>query len=97
MDRTKLFIIIWGVVNSMVQEFCLAMFDKILTGVELVRIIKAGVMGLRLAGVTSGDVDKIKLITTKAEYDALDFQDGDGMLYGPKVLLEKIEIDLDKI
>lgn len=97
MNRARTFILVWGVVNSMVQETLMAMMDKVLTGAELVRIIKAGLMGLRLGQVTSRDVDAIQLVTTAAEFDAVDFKDGDGALYAPKVLLDKLKIDLDKL
>ena len=97
MGKMRLYLILWGVANSVVQEFLFAMMDKVLDGVELLRIIKTAIMSLRLSGVLDSDVDQIQLITSKAEHDALDFVDGDAVLFLPKELVEKLKIDFDKI
>lgn len=96
MSRTRLFIIIWGVANGIMQEVLMAMMDKVLDGSEILRIIKAGLMALRF-GLSSVDVDRIELVTDAMEYKALIFADGDAMLYVPKDLLEKLQINLSKI
>jgi len=97
MDKFRIFLIVWGVVNGMVQEFLVAMMDKVLTGSEFIRIIKAGLMSLKFSGINSTDMDKLKLVTTSSEWQSLQFTDGDGAIYAPRELIDMLKINLDKL
>ena len=97
MDKTRLFFLIWGVCNTLVQELGMALMDKVLDGGELLRITKSMIMNLRFSGISSTDLDKIKLITSASEFQALSFEDGDGAFYAPKELVEKLKINFEKL
>jgi hypothetical protein len=73
-------------------EIAQALADGVLNGPELARIVKAGVMGLRMVGVSHRDLDQVQVITTRAEYEMLPFKDGDVIVYGPEELTSKLKM-----
>ena len=97
MNKVSLFMVIWSAANSMVQELYFAMADRVLTGSEFLRILKAGLSSLRFAGISSTDLDRLKLITTASEWQQLDFQDGDGAVFAPKELIDQLKVNVDKL
>jgi hypothetical protein len=88
----KYFGIISGVAMALIGEVVTAMADGVLDGAELSRLIKRGVMSLRMAGVSQTELDQIQVITDRFEFDALPFNDGDLLVYAPQELLEKLKI-----
>ena len=92
MNWFKIFGAVTGVATSIAGEVVQALADKVLDGTELGRIIKKGVYGLRLAGVSQEELDQIQVITTQEEYNALPFKDGDLIVYGPTELTSKLRI-----
>lgn len=84
--------VITGMSTMVAGEVVQAFSDGALDGSELAGIIKRGITGLRIAGVSQADLDQIQIATTQAEYDALDFQDGDMLIYSPKELTSKLKI-----
>lgn len=88
----KIFGAVTGVVSSTAGEVMQALADGVLDGTELARIIKAGIMGLRMAGVSRGDLDQVQVITTRNEYEMLPFKDGDVLVYGPSEVTGKLKI-----
>jgi hypothetical protein len=97
MNKTRLFLIIWGAANALVQEFAMAMMDKVLTGPEFLRMIKSALMSLRFAGLSSTELDKIQLVTTASEWQSIPFKDGDGAIFAPQELIDQIKINLDTL
>jgi hypothetical protein len=88
----KVFKVVMGVAMSIAGESMEAWEDGVLDGPELASIIKKGIMGLRMTGVSQDELDQILLITTKMEYDMLPFKDGDLVIYGPSELTSKLKI-----
>lgn len=71
-----------------------ALEDNVLYGPELAEIFKTSLQALRMAGVSNEDIDKVRVITTRAEFDQLDFKDGDVLVYGPEELTKKLRIEV---
>ena len=92
MNWFKIFGAVTGVATSIAGEVVQALADKVLDGTELGRIIKKGVYGLRMAGVSQDELDQIQVIMTREEYEALPFKDGDLIVYGPMELTSKLRI-----
>ena len=88
----KILGIVTGMATQVAGEVVQALADGVLDGPELGNIIKKGIMGLRLAGVSHDELDQIQMVTTRAEYDALEFKDGDVLFYGPVELTSKLKI-----
>jgi hypothetical protein len=84
--------IVTGIATTLAGEVVQALADGVLDGPELGNIIKRGIMSLRMSGVSQEDLDMIQMVTTRAEYEALDFQDGDVLVYGPIELTSKLKI-----
>jgi len=92
MKYFKVFRIVMGIALAIGGEVAEAWADGVLDGPELASIIKNGIMGLRMSGVSQKDLDMIQMVTTKGEYDMLDFKDGDLLLYAPEELIAKMKI-----
>lgn len=90
----KLFGVVTGIVSATAGEVIQALADGILDGRELAKIVKAGIMGLRMAGISHADLDQVQVITTRAEYEALPFKDGDVAVYGPVEVTSKLKIEV---
>ena len=92
MNWFKIFGAVTGVTTSIAGEVVQAFADNVLDGTELGRIIKKGVYGLRMAGVSQEELDQIQVVMTLEEYEALPFKDGDLIVYGPTELTSKLRI-----
>jgi len=88
----KILGIVTGMATQVAGEVVQALADGVLDGPELGNIIKKGILGLRMAGVSQDELDQIQMVTTRAEYDALKFKDGDVLVYGPVELTSKLKI-----
>ena len=88
----KVFKIVMGVAMAIAGEVCEAWEDGVLDGPELASIIKKGIMGLRMTGVSQDELDQIQMVTSRAEYDMLSFKDGDLLVYAPEELTSKLKI-----
>ena len=88
----KILGIVTGMATQVAGEVVQALADGVLDGPELGNIIKKGIFGLRMAGVSQDELDQIQMVTTRAEYDALEFKDGDVLVYGPVELTSKLKI-----
>ena len=88
----ELFITLNAVASQVAMQVLRALQDDVLDGPEVAGIVKAAIQGLRMTGVSHADLDQIKMITTKSDYDALPFKDGDVMIYGPSELTSKLKI-----
>lgn len=83
---------VMGVAMAIAYDVIEAFKDNILDGSEIARITKSGFQGLRVAGVSQAELDMIQVATTRQEYEALDFKDGDVLVYGPQELTSKLKI-----
>jgi len=92
MNWFKIFGVLTGVATSIAGEVVQAMADGVLDGSELAGIIKSGISGLRMTGVTHDDLDQIKVVTSTYEHQQIDFQNGDIVVYAPVELLAKLKI-----
>jgi hypothetical protein len=81
-----------GVATVLAGEVVQAMADGVLDGTELGRLIKRGIMTLRMSGVSQEELDLIKIVSQKYEYDTLNFKDGDMVIYVPVELSSKLKI-----
>jgi len=95
MNKFRMMLIVWQVVNTITNEILIALIDGVLDGPEFLKIVKSGLMSLRLSNLQSTDLDRLQLITTASEFQSLGFQDGDGAIYVPKDVLEKLKIDFN--
>lgn len=85
-----------GAVGSQVgMEIVLALQDKKLDGPEVGRIVKRAIQGLRMAGVSQRDLDQVLFITDPFEFEALEFKEGDMLIYSPAEVNNQLQIDLD--
>ena len=92
MNWFKIFGVITGVATSVAGEVVQSLSDGTLDGPELANIIKKSVRGLRMAGVSQEELDMVQVITTRQEYEQLQFVDGDVLVYGPVELTSKLKI-----
>ncbi len=92
MKPFKLFRVVMSVSMAISGEIAEAWEDGILNGKEMASIIKNGIMGLRMAGVSQKDLDQIQVVTQRYELEALSFKDGDIAVYGPQELINKLKI-----
>lgn len=99
MGSTLRYFIIVSQVTSlatvMAGEIAQALMDGVLDGTELANIIKRLIMNLRMVGVSHAQLDQIKMTTTITETTelALNFKDGDIMVYVPSELTNKLKIE----
>lgn len=85
-----------GAIGSQVgMEIVLALQDRKLDGPEIGRIIKRGIQGLRMAGVSQKDLDQVKFIVDPFEFESLEFKEGDMLIYSPAEVNDQLLIDLD--
>lgn len=85
-----------GMVGSQVgMEIVIALEDKILDGPEIGRIVQRALQGLKMAGVTQEDLDKIQFITDPYDFQSLEFRDGDMLIYSPLEVNAKLKINLE--
>lgn len=92
MNFYKIFGVVTGVATQIAGAVMQAFSDDVLDGPELANITKSGIQGLRMAGVSQKELDMIQVATTRAEYEALPFKDGDVLIYGPVELTSKLKI-----
>jgi len=92
MNYFKLFGILTGIATSITGQVVQSLADGVLSGSEIVEIIKGAIRGLRMAGVNHQDLDKILVVTTMYEHQQIEFRDGDIMVYAPVELLAKLKI-----
>lgn len=92
MNYFEVFMAINSVGTQVAIEVYQALKDGELDGKELTGIVKTGIRSLRMAGVSHDDLDKILMVTSKAEYDMLPFKDGDVLFYAPSELTDKLSI-----
>jgi hypothetical protein len=88
----KILGIVTGMATQVAGEVVQALADGVLDGPELGNLIKKGILGLSMAGVSQEELDQIQMVTTRAEYDVLEFKDGDVLVYGPVELTSKLKI-----
>ncbi len=81
-----------GLATSLAGEIAQALSDGVLNGSELGSIISRFITNLRMVGVSQGDIGMIQMVTTRVEFDQLDFKDGDILVYGPSELTDKLEV-----
>jgi hypothetical protein len=92
------FISIFGAITTVGTQIAVqviqAMEDDILDGGELTRIFKTAIMGLRMAGVSHEDLDKIQMATSRMDFEMLEavFKEGDTLVYCPKEVTDKLKI-----
>lgn len=92
MNYFRIFGIVAGIGTSVAGQIAQAMADGVLDGGELVGIIKTGIMGLKMAGVSTEELDQIRIVTTAYEFHQSDFVDGDLVVYVPVKLLSRLKV-----
>ena len=80
--------------SQMGMEIIIALEDGELDGKEVGRIVKRGINGLRMAGISQAELDQVQLIVDKYEFDMLDFKDGDMIIYSPAEVNAKLKVKL---
>jgi hypothetical protein len=88
----KILGIVTGMATQVAGKVVQALADGVLDNPELGNIIKKGILWLRVAGVSQDELDQNQMVTTRAEYDALEFKDGDVLVYGPVELTARLKI-----
>lgn len=76
------------------MEIIIALEDGVLDGKELGKIVKRGINGLRMAGISQAELDQVHLIVDKYEFDTLDFKEGDMVIYSPAEVNAKLKVKL---
>lgn len=80
--------------SQMGMEIIIALEDGELDAKEVGRIVKRGINGLRMAGVSQKELDQVLLIVDKYEFDMLDFKEGDMLIYSPAEVNAKLKVKL---
>jgi len=98
MGSTLRYFIIVSQVTSlatvMAGEIAQALMDGVLDGTELANIIKRLIMNLRMVGVSHAQLDQIKMVMTRPDFEALPFKDGDIVVYVPSELTDQLKIEV---